>query len=261
MIRSLATILTLAAGWSFTDLSLDRLRWNARERTVAGIEVLETGKDSEAVDAFETAARLDVDDPTLRFNAGSAHLIAGTEGAIEHLEHAAEFAPETLRAPASYNLGNARLAADDNAGAIAAFEETLRLAPDHQDAKFNLELALQKQQQQEQDQKDQEKQDDKSEPQKQQDQQPENNGDDEEQDQSQGENEQKQPDQPDQDDQEPQQNEGNQNQPLPQFEEQPDMTAEQAAAILEAVENLEREQRRKQAEAEMKKSPRKGKDW
>ena len=32
--------------------------------------------------------------------------------------------------------------------------------------------------------------------------------------------------------------------PLPQFEDQKDMTAEQAAAILQAVENLERQQRR-----------------
>ena len=258
MIRSLAAILTLAAGWSFTDLSLDRLRWNARERTDAGIEVLETDRGREAIDAFETAARLDSDDPTLRFNAGSAHLIAGTEGAIEHLQRAAEFAPQELRAPASYNLGNARLEAGDNPGAIAAFEDALRLAPDYQDAKFNLELALQ--QQQEQDEKDQEKQDDKNDEQKQQDQQQ----GDEEKDQGKGENDPDRPDQgdqPEQADQEPQQGEGDQDQELPQFEEQPDMTAEQAAAILEAVENLEREQRRKQAEAEMKKRPRKGKDW
>ncbi|MCH7664523.1 MAG: hypothetical protein IH936_01130 [Acidobacteria bacterium] len=258
MIRSLAAILTLAAGWSFTDLSLDHLRWNARERTAAGIEALETHPGREGIEAFETAARLDPEDPILRFNAGSAHLVAGTDGALEHLERAAEFAPDELRAPANYNLANARLGADDTAGAIAAYEQTLRLSPDHQAAKFNLELAL-KQQQQEQDKKDRKGQDDKPDDRKPQNQQPSDNRDnDKEQEQQQDSNE---PEQNGQDGQDQEQDESERSRQLPQFEEQPDMTAEQAAAILEAVENLERAQRRKQAEEQMKKRARKGKDW
>ncbi len=258
MIRSLAAILTLAAGWSFTDLSLDRLRWNARERTAAGIEALETHPGREGIEAFETAARLDPEDPILRFNAGSAHLVAGTDGALEHLERAAEFAPDELRAPANYNLANARLGADDTAGAIAAYEQTLRLSPDHQAAKFNLELAL-KQQQQEQDKKDRKGQDDKPDDRKPQNQQPSDNRDnDKEQEQQRDSNE---PEQSGQDGQDQEQDESERSRQLPQFEEQPDMTAEQAAAILEAVENLERAQRRKQAEEQMKKRARKGKDW
>ena len=39
------------------------------------------------------------------------------------------------------------------------------------------------------------------------------------------------------------------------------MTAEEAAAILEAVENLEREQRREEALEAMRKSARGKKDW
>ena len=261
MIRSLAAILTLAAGWSFTDLSLDHLRWNARERTAAGIEALETHPGREGIEAFETAARLDPEDPILRFNAGSAHLVAGTDGALEHLERAAEFAPDELRAPANYNLANARLGADDTAGAIAAYEQTLRLSPDHQAAKFNLELAL-KQQQQEQDKKDRKGQDDKPDDRKPQNQQPSDNRDnDKEQEQQQDSNEPEQRDQNTQDGQDQKQDESERSRQLPQFEEQPDMTAEQAAAILEAVENLERAQRRKQAEEQMKKRARKGKDW
>jgi len=249
VIRSLAAILTLAAGWSFTDLSLDRLRWNARERTAAGIEVLKTHPGREGIEAFETAARLDPDDPILRFNAGSAHLLAGTDGALEHLERAAESAPDELRAAANYNLGNARLAADDTAGAIAAYEHTLRVSPDHQAAKFNLELALERQQQDQKSQKDR----------KPQDQQPsDNRHNDREQEQQQDSNE---PEQNGQDEQEQEQDESERSRQLPQFEEQPDMTAEQAAAILEAVENLERAQRRKQAEEQMKKRAHKGKDW
>ena len=249
MIRSLAAILTLAAGWSFTDLSLDRLRWNARERTAAGIEVLKTHPGREGIEAFETAARLDPDDPILRFNAGSAHLLAGTDGALEHLERAAESAPDELRAAANYNLGNARLAADDTAGAIAAYEHTLRVSPDHQAAKFNLELALERQQQDQKSQKDRKPQNQQS---------SDNRHNDREQEQQQDSNE---PEQNGQDEQEQEQDESERSRQLPQFEEQPDMTAEQAAAILEAVENLERAQRRKQAEEQMKKRAHKGKDW
>jgi Ca-activated chloride channel family protein len=245
MIRTLAAAtLTIATGWSLTDANLDRLLWNPRERTAAGIEAVEVGEPEQAIRAFETAAGLDPSDATLRYNAGSAHLIAGSEAAIAHLEAAVEAAPQALRPAASYNLGNARLAAGDPAGAIEAYENALRADPGHQDAKFNLELALEQQQQEQEQQEG-----DSGEDQQQQEQQPSSGEED-------------QPEQP-QPDQQPEQQpgEGEQDRQLPQFEDQPDMTAEQAAAILEAVENLEREQRRQLAEQEQKKRPRKGKDW
>ena len=50
---------------------------------------------------------------------------------------------------------------------------------------------------------------------------------------------------------------------LPNFDPQEDMSAEQAANLLEAVENLEREQRRAQAEEERRQRARTAteKDW
>ena len=48
---------------------------------------------------------------------------------------------------------------------------------------------------------------------------------------------------------------------LPQFHDLPDMTAEQAAAILRAVENLERQQRRERAEKASAAKPRVEIDW
>lgn len=259
MIRALTAIFVLATGWSWTGLGLDKLRWNERERSEAGIESLKDGRASEAVEAFETATRLDPENPLLRFNAGSAHLANQSEGAIPHLEHAAEFATGEIAAPANYNLGNARLAAGDPAGAIEAYEQALRSQPSHQAAKFNLELALRRQQQeQEQDQEQEQEPQDQGEPSPNQ-QEPDPNDE--------GQPPPQPPENQDPQDQESStqdpgpQEEGEGNDQLPRFEEQPDMTAEQAAAILEAVENLEREQRRKQAAEEMKKRPRKGKDW
>ena len=50
---------------------------------------------------------------------------------------------------------------------------------------------------------------------------------------------------------------------LPQFDPQKDMSADQAANLLEAVENLEREQRRAQADEERRQRARRAteKDW
>ncbi len=55
-----------------------------------------------------------------------------------------------LAVAATYNLGNARLAAGDFAGAVEAYKQTLRAAPGNRDAKFNLELAWREQQRQRQ---------------------------------------------------------------------------------------------------------------
>ena len=271
MIRALSATILLASGWSFTDLSLERLQWNPRERTAEGIEKIETEARDHALEAFETGARLDPADPLLRFNAGSAHLVAAgpagsldsadnsgpntpggpagfaTAAAIEHLQAAADTASGELAAQSNYNLGNAKFAAGDMAGAIEAFENSLRLMPANEDAKFNLEVALQQQEQQQQQEQGGEKNDEEN--QKQENQQSPDA--DQEQDQGQDEQQQQQQDSSD----------AEKDQQLPQFEDQPDMTAEQAAAILEAVENLEREQRRKQAQEQAKKRPRKGKDW
>ena len=48
---------------------------------------------------------------------------------------------------------------------------------------------------------------------------------------------------------------------LPQFRNQPDMNAQEAAAVLSAVENLERQQRRDQAAHRARQQSAKGKDW
>lgn len=180
--------------------------------------------------------------------------------------------------------------------AIDAYKQSLRRDPNFDDAKFNLELAqklleeLQQQQQdqpqnQDQQQQDQDQQNEDSENQQnqdpQQDQQDQQDQEQQEQDQEQQQDQQEtqdsedsqqqdqqQQDQQQQDQQQdPQQNPDQQPQnqqqesPLPQFEDLPDMSAEEAAAILEAIENMEREQRRQEALEAAKKSGKGKKDW
>ncbi|HEX2165184.1 MAG TPA: tetratricopeptide repeat protein, partial [Thermoanaerobaculia bacterium] len=166
-----------------------------------------------------------------------------------------------------YNLGNARLAAGDPGGAVAAFEEALRRAPDDEAAKHNLEVALRRMTEQSRlpmpsagegargDQGggpsagdeggadrpgDQPRPDEgPSDPQAG---QPPEAGGGPEGDPDEG-------------------GDGLGESPLPRFEDQPDMTAEQAAALLEAVENLERRQRQERAAERARRSSAEGKDW
>jgi len=120
----------------------DRLGWNAWERTRTGLDRLDAGAAPAAAEAFDTALRLRPGDPVASYNAGTGRLAAGRPDALAPLEAAARAADPTLAPDAWYNLGNARLASGDARGAIEAYAETLRRASDRLEAKKNLELAL-----------------------------------------------------------------------------------------------------------------------
>jgi Ca-activated chloride channel family protein len=149
---------------------------------------------------------------------------------------------------------------------VEAFKEALREQPESQDAKHNLELALREAQKQ--------KMGGQGSPpgsrgRQKQNQQPSNQ-------QGPGNPQQKQQEKGNQspDSQQkarPRQGQGEQGQPqkpgegqddrLPQFRNQPDMNAREAASVLSAVENLERQQRREQAAKRARQHAARGKDW
>jgi outer membrane biosynthesis protein TonB len=237
----------------------DRLAFNARERTERGLAALGAEQAERALGAFDAALRLAPADPLVRYNAGTGHLAAGDAGAAALLEQATAAAPPDLAPAAWYNLGNARLGGADARGAIDAYREALLRRPDFAAAKHNLELALRELERQRQEQE-KKQQDQKQQQEKQQQEQPQ-----EKQDPQPGAPDQQPPEQqPQQGEQQPQQGEPGaerQRRPLPQFRDQEDMTAEQAAAILQAVENLEREQRREQALEQARAKSGVEKDW
>ncbi len=241
--------------WRELPAKIESWLFNPRERTERGLEaeVAET-----AAEAFDAAARLAPDDPVARFNAGTGRLLAERPDAIEELQQAATLAPPELQPRTLYNMGNAQLAADDPAAAVEAYKTSLRIDPDQPDAKHNLELALRLLEQQNSGQgEDQETPD--GENQGEQEQSPAGGREDPQEDPRQQEGEQDPQQQGEEGREQPQDSE--RERPLPNFDEQEDMSAEQAAAILEAVENLEREQRREQA-AERLKTRRSGdRDW
>jgi len=252
---------------------LERLLHNPRERTATALDAYRGGRFQEALSSAREARGLASDLPLTAFNAGTAELAAGFHREavatleetvqtlrIEEVGESLHRPPETrfhqprLAASALYNLGNARLAQGDPAGAVRAYEDALRLAPGHEDSKFNLELALRELE--------------KQQPPPPSPQSPE---------QGEGEGESEQPPEPrqgpgegrDEEREDPgeQPEEGAAEQPQPldsplqNFQDQPDMTAEEAAAILEAVENLERQQRREEAAERARSTSRGEKDW
>jgi tetratricopeptide (TPR) repeat protein len=246
---------------------------NPRERTAAGLAASRSGDTAAAARAFDEALELSPTDPELTFNAGTGQLLAGAPGpALSLLERTADnaAAPTSLRADALYNLGNARVAAGDLPAAVKAYEAALRLAPDHAAAKHNLELAVRQLDEQKPPPQESPSGGGQGEggapqqdPQGQQQQgQPNPQGGSQQQP---GENQDGQEGEPNE--QPPQPGGGSQQAPrsprLPQFAPQEDMSAEQAAALLEAVENLEREQRRANAEEQRRQRARTAveKDW
>lgn len=163
--------LQLGREWNLADVrrlldlhppaAVERWLYNPRERTARGLALLEAGDPGAALGALETAGRIAPDDSRVLFNLGTGRLLADHGDAVGALEGAlgidrirspeegsgeepapGDGLPPELRQQAFYNLGNARLADRDPAGAVAAYEEALRLDPSHRAAKHNLELAL-----------------------------------------------------------------------------------------------------------------------
>ncbi|HEY0513660.1 MAG TPA: VWA domain-containing protein [Thermoanaerobaculia bacterium] len=246
---------------------VERWMYNPRERTERSIEAYGKGKPRDAVKPADTALRIAPKEPLVQYDAGTAHLAAGDDRkAVSLLEKAAKGAGPELSPAAHYNLGNARLAAGDASGAVEAYRQALREQPGNPDAKYNLELALREEKKQKmgaqgspqgsrgsnsksQDPADRQG---RGNPQNQPQQSPQNGH----QPNPQGQQpqpgkpgESKQPGGPGQDDR------------LPQFRNQPDMNAQEAASVLSAVENLERQQRRDQAARRARQKSAKGKDW
>ncbi len=215
--------LTTRSAWQF----------NTRERTAVARKAVADERIEDAVEAAETASALRPSDPLLTFNQGTAHLLAENSNvAIEALEKVAKAGGSTA-SDAAYNLGNAYMKAQQVDDAIDWYEESLRRDPSRVAAKINLELALQQQQQQQQDQEQQQ------------------HGPDEQQ---------QQPQQGNEEQQEPGAEEQQQQSALPRFQPRPDMTAEEAASLLEAVEEMERQARSEQEPDQRRAAPG-NRDW
>ncbi len=127
-----------------------------------GIRQYRAGEFEAATESFSRAleaASADDQRAKLQYNRGTAlHREGRHEESAQALAAACSATEPQLRADASYNLGNALMAADEVESAIEAYKDALRAVPGHEDAKFNLELAQRRRQQQQRDQQQQEQQ-------------------------------------------------------------------------------------------------------
>jgi Ca-activated chloride channel homolog len=250
--------------------AVERWLYNPRERAERAAESLAAGDPDGAVSATDTALRLAPDDPEVLYNAGTARLAAGhEERSAELLQQAAEAAGPRLAPDAWFNTGNARLAAGDPGSAVTAFEQALRADPGHAEAKFNLEVALRESERQ----RDRRGAGSGSKGRRNDPEEPSDRAGGGGSQQSDPRSDSRRPQPGDESDQpgggrppspgesdEPRPGEGDSS-PLPGFRDQPEMSAQEAAALLESVENLERQQRREQAGKRARQRAASGKDW
>ncbi|MGH7506158.1 MAG: tetratricopeptide repeat protein, partial [Longimicrobiales bacterium] len=122
-----------------------------------GNRLYREGRYAEAVEAYRAAMRDGEESPELQYNLGTALLRIGRYAEAEqHLQAALEAVDPDLRHRSLYNLGNryleaARAQSDPAAqgrmleAAVEAYKRSLRLEPEDTDAKWNLEMALRKQ--------------------------------------------------------------------------------------------------------------------
>lgn len=269
--RAFALPLLLAfavPGWLHLPGGVERWLHNPGERTRAAIREVKQGNASQAASALETAAELAPRDPLVLYNAGTGRMLSDKgdpEAPLARAAHALDDQPAQA-ADAWYNLGTARLKKHDPQGAVRALTQALRRDPTDRDAKFNLELAqaeLEKQTRAQKRQAVQHNPDKKVEKEQERGDKGDTTGPKQNEDSDSGSKNRSASEQSQTGtSSSPVQKETkNQNNPLPQFKAQPDMTAQQAASILEAVENLEREQRRAAAEQQTRHLPNGGKDW
>jgi Ca-activated chloride channel family protein len=168
--------------------------------------------------------------------------------AIGQLQQALSFADEEeLAGSGFYNLGNSSFNMEEWQAAVDSYTESLLLNPKDQEAKYNLELALQQLQQQEQQEQEQQQQEQQEQQQQQQEQQEEQDQEQQGQEQQEEQSESGQNDQEQKQDQEPQQQDQSQDGQDQQEQEQepqddPSEDGEESEGQPQGGENQEQDQ-------------------
>jgi len=137
----------LATGWLATTLAatngdIDR-----------GVLAYKNGDYDEAAEHYEAAEQTLGERPELHYNRGLVLLAQeDREAARKAFEHGTESDEAQVRASAEYEIGNLDFDAEAWDGAIQHYIACLKEDPEHHNAKWNLELALERKRQQEEEQ-------------------------------------------------------------------------------------------------------------
>ena len=140
-------------------------------KSAEALEHYQRGEYDQALQLYRDALLDRPDAPELHFNVGDALFKRGEyDQALREFERVLSAEEEKIQAQTHYNMGNSFFQQQAFEQAVAAYKQALELDADDEDAKVNLELALEKLQEQqqqqqqdsEQDQQDQQQQQDQS---------------------------------------------------------------------------------------------------
>jgi tetratricopeptide (TPR) repeat protein len=133
---------------------LDEVLLRPRRLAAEGRSDYERGNHPAALQSFEQAATLRPTDAGARYNVADGLYKNGKFPEAATLYRSLGEDPRSpLAAPARYNLGNTLFQQQDYKGAVQAYRDALRVAPDDADTLRNLETALRALKQQEEQQK------------------------------------------------------------------------------------------------------------
>jgi tetratricopeptide (TPR) repeat protein len=151
-------LLPILVGWG---------AWQPLERRSAPVEagnaLMKSGKAEEALGEYDKAAAEQAAEPGVHFDRGTAlAALSRFDEAAQEFLRATEARDPALKSAAFYNLGNAFFKKDKYKEAFEAYKRSLTLDPRNARAKWNAELALQKQREEDKKKKDQKDKDDKN---------------------------------------------------------------------------------------------------
>lgn len=116
---------------------------NAAERNNAGNALYGQGAYQDALNSYQVAQVAEPDKPEPYINAANVYAQMGRLAEAQAaLEQALKTADTTLAAQAYYNIGNVYFEMELYAQAVEAYKQVLMRTPDDEDARYNLELAL-----------------------------------------------------------------------------------------------------------------------
>ena len=216
-----------------------------------GNEAYRSEQYEDAVRIYREALEQNPQETRLLFNLGNALSMSGDkQESIETFKTFKSAAAEGEEgANADYNIGTL-LADEDPEAAIESFISALRQNPGDEDAKHNLESLLKQQQQQEQQQQNQDPNQDEQQDQEQQDQQnPDQNQEQNQEDSGQNQDSDSADGSPPPDQQ------------SQQSGQQPKIQPREAEALLDALEQREKDLLRAMKKESEQTAPKKGKDW
>ncbi len=221
---------------------------SARSVVAEGNALYAKGKHEAALQKYTRAQALLPNSPLLAYNMGNVYFRQKDyDKAVEAYGKAAQAPDKALAEAAFYNAGNAQFAKEDYLQAIEMYKQALQLDPEDRDAKANLELARRKLKE-------------RSKPQPQDQQQQQNQPQDQQQQQP-GQDDKEQEDQQ----KPPQPRPGEENRPEDQrqggVQKTEKLSKEEAERILQALQNKDKEEQKRQKQKAPVSGARGGQDW